>query len=45
MPAEVVFVDDTPMNIQAAEAVGIQGITYTNLAEVARELDRVLQNS
>lgn len=44
-PAEAVFIDDTQQNVDVAKACGLQAIVYTNLAELVRQLDRVLQGS
>lgn len=45
LPTEAAFIDDTQQNVDAAKACGLQGITYTNLAELVRQLDCVLQDS
>ncbi|MBZ5608853.1 MAG: HAD family phosphatase [Acidobacteriia bacterium] len=39
-PSETLFLDDRPENIHAAQALGIHGVVFTTLDEVARELDR-----
>lgn len=36
---ESVFIDDTKVNIEAGEALGIRGIVYRDFEQVCRELD------
>jgi len=44
--AETLFLDDNPKNVRAAEALGIQGITFTNTEQLREDLARrgFLQN-
>jgi len=37
-PAETVFVDDAPANVEAAAAAGMRGIRFTDAAQLRREL-------
>jgi FMN phosphatase YigB (HAD superfamily) len=37
-PAQVVFVDDKPRNVQAAAAVGMHGLVFTGPARLAEDL-------
>jgi HAD superfamily hydrolase (TIGR01509 family) len=37
-PAEVVFVDDSPANVQAAVAMGMKGIIARSTSQISREL-------
>jgi len=37
-PAETVFVDDAPANVEAAAALGMHAIRFTDAAELRREL-------
>jgi putative hydrolase of the HAD superfamily len=39
-PPDVLFLDDRPENVRAAEALGIHGIIFTTPAEAAEELAR-----
>jgi len=39
-PASVVFLDDRPENIRAAEGLGMHGVVFTSLEKVAAELDQ-----
>jgi putative hydrolase of the HAD superfamily len=39
-PSDVLFLDDRPENIQAANALGIHSVLFTTLEKVAAELDR-----
>jgi FMN phosphatase YigB (HAD superfamily) len=42
-PAErVIFVDDMPVNINGAKAVGIHGVHYTTLAVLKRAVEPLL---
>jgi epoxide hydrolase-like predicted phosphatase len=38
VPAKTVFIDDTPVNISAAKALGWHGIVYKNYDQVVKEL-------
>lgn len=38
-PEQVTFVDDRPVNVAGAEAVGIRGLLFTDPAALAAELD------
>jgi putative hydrolase of the HAD superfamily len=38
-PAETVFVDDLPFNIQGAADVGIVGVLHTSYGETVAELE------
>ena len=38
--AQCVFVDDTPINVEAAQAVGYEGIILKNIDDLAKELCR-----
>jgi putative hydrolase of the HAD superfamily len=37
-PAEAIFIDDIPANIAAARALGIDGILFTGIAQLRRDL-------
>ncbi|WP_421255619.1 HAD family hydrolase [Aeromonas sp. 600282] len=37
-PAECIFIDDSPVNIAAAEALGIRGIVFTDVASCRQQL-------
>lgn len=37
-PAEIVFVDDSPRNVEAARALGMNAVLYTTAAQLRREL-------
>lgn len=39
-PAQAIFIDDSPRNIAAAEALGLQGIRFTTPSELHAELVR-----
>ncbi len=39
-PSNVLFLDDRPENIQAAETLGIHGIVYTTVERAAKELNQ-----
>lgn len=41
-PQECVFLDDTPRNINAAEALGIHGIVFQTLSQAKNELEALL---
>lgn len=41
-PADVVFVDDLPENVQAAEQLGITGVVFTSADQLARDLEVAL---
>jgi len=41
-PAQSVFVDDHPANVEGARAVGLQAILFTDAASCRRELDALL---
>ncbi len=41
-PADVLFLDDRPENIRAAEALGMHGLLFTTPQEAAAEIDRRL---
>lgn len=41
-PSECVFIDDHESFVRAAEALGMHGILYTDLASLKKELDSVL---
>ncbi len=41
-PQEAVFIDDITANISGAEAVGMRGIVYQNLAQLKAELGTIL---
>ena len=40
-PNEAVFIDDNPANVAGAEAVGITGITYTDVTSLREALTRL----
>lgn len=42
-PEEILFIDDTTENVEVAESLGIQGIVYTGVEELKRELGKVTQ--
>lgn len=42
-PEEILFIDDTKENVEVAESLGIQGIVYTGVEELKRELEKVTQ--
>lgn len=44
-PPEVVFVDDSPSYCQAAQALGLQAIVFTDFRQMKQELDNILSNS
>jgi FMN phosphatase YigB (HAD superfamily) len=37
-PAEAIFIDDIPANIAAARSLGIDGILFTGIAQLRRDL-------
>jgi putative hydrolase of the HAD superfamily len=39
-PPEILFLDDRPENVQAAQRLGLQSIVYSSLEQAARELAR-----
>jgi putative hydrolase of the HAD superfamily len=41
-PSAVVFVDDNPANVRGAVAVGLRGIVFENVPQLAAELGRLL---
>lgn len=43
-PQECVFIDDTPDNVSAAQAIGMNGIVFTSAAELDIMLARLLPN-
>ena len=43
-PAEIVFLDDLPENIDAARAFGLQGILYTSTPQAIADIEALLQN-
>ncbi len=46
LPAdETVFIDDNPVNVAAAETLGIHGIVYRDFEQCRRELDALLSES
>jgi putative hydrolase of the HAD superfamily len=42
-PSRVIFVDDSPMNVEAAQNLGIAGIKFESLAQVKSDLEQVLE--
>lgn len=42
-PAEAVFIDDNPDNIQRAQSCGIHGIHFTDKASLCRKLSEILE--
>lgn len=40
-PWESVFLDDTPVNVQAARELGMQGIVFQNLEQARNELEKL----
>ena len=42
-PAEALFVDDTPENVEAAVACGLHGVHFSNGPTLERELSHLLQ--
>jgi len=42
-PHEVVFIDDIPANIDAARALGMQGVLFRDTAETIRLLDSIVR--
>lgn len=44
-PKEAVFIDDRPINVEGAEALGIKGILFTSKAQTITDLSRVLKAS
>jgi epoxide hydrolase-like predicted phosphatase len=42
-PAEIVFLDDVPENVNAARAAGIQAILFANTARAIADLETLLQ--
>ena len=43
-PEESVFIDDTPRNIEAAEAAGLYGIVFQDPAQAKAELEKLLDH-
>jgi epoxide hydrolase-like predicted phosphatase len=43
-PLESVFIDDVPLNVAAARAVGMTGIEFTQPAKALEELKQILNN-
>jgi len=41
---ECVFIDDTPVNVEAARALGFQGIVFESRAQAEEELEVILQS-
>lgn len=41
-PAECVFIDDTPANIETARRLGMQGIVFESYEQSSSELTRIL---
>jgi putative hydrolase of the HAD superfamily len=41
-PGRCLFVDDTPVNVRAAEGLGMTGLVYREVAELRRALEPVL---
>jgi putative hydrolase of the HAD superfamily len=42
-PREAIFIDDTLSHVQAARALGLYGIQFSNAAMLTRELDTLLE--
>jgi putative hydrolase of the HAD superfamily len=42
-PAEIVFLDDLPVNVDAARACGLQAILFTNTAQAIADIKALLQ--
>lgn len=42
LPAEAVFVDDMPANVEGARTVGMHALQFTRTAEVLEELNRLI---
>ena len=42
-PAEIVFLDDVPANIDAARAFGIQGVLFTGTAQAIADIEALLR--
>jgi len=40
-PEETLFIDDSPANIQAAQALGINGILYVSPLELRTDLEKL----
>lgn len=43
LPAEIVFVDDIPRNIDAAEAAGMRGVLFRSPEQAKRDVARLMQ--
>lgn len=41
-PEEAIFIDDTPGHVEAAQSIGIQGIVFTNAANLRQQLRPIL---
>jgi len=42
-PAEAVFIDDGQGNVEAAQAIGMQGIRFENTEQTIVEIERYLK--
>ena len=45
LPEETVFLDDNPDNIAAANALGIHGVLFTDLAAARAETERIIKET
>lgn len=43
-PVRCVFIDDTPVNVEAAMGLGMQGIVFKSYEQGSAELDRILKD-
>jgi len=44
-PAEAVFIDDAPANVQAAATLGISAIQFTDIESCRRQFGQILKNN
>ena len=41
-PAEAIFIDDMPGNVEAAQAIGMAGIRFVNTEQTIKDIERIL---
>ena len=44
-PSECIFIDDKPVNVKAAEAVGMEGIVYSSFDDFHDQLTRIISRA